>query len=670
MDIAASIQKVAEEIMLRSVRYVHRETGMKNLCLAGGVALNCVGNGRILREGPFENVWVQPAAGDAGGALGVALFIWYQLLDNERVANPDDGQFGSLLGREYSDVEIEEFLQSVNATYEHIEDDVELCDNIADEIDAGKVIGWYQGRMEFGPRALGSRSILADARNPQMQSTINLKVKFREGFRPFAPVVLEEHAHEYFHCEKGQGSPYMLFVAPVQEKKRKAVPPELSNIKGLDLLMQERSVIPSVTHVDYSARMQTVDAKRHGLLRQLMEVFYQKTGCPVMVNTSFNLGWDPIVATPQDAYTTFMACGIDTLCMGHYVLRKSNQPATVHQVNDPAYDEVLDNKLVSPCCRATLTRNGSDRVCTSCGYRFKTDGNIPQMFWPHEQIEDPKDVTVMVKAFYEKTPFPNYNDHDSIYSLIDKSRKGIYARTLDQSIAYNTDVLEVGCGTGQLTNFLGSSCRRVIGTDMCLNSLKLGEAFRQDQGLNRVRFLQMNLFRTALCNEQFDLVICNGVLHHTADPYGGFKSILQLVKPGGHILIALYNRYGRLATDIRRFLFRLTGGRARWIDPILRQKGLSQGRQSAWFADQYQHPHESKHTIGEVLKWFDENDLEFASAVPSARPFSPPLGEQNIFEPGDRGTAWDHFIVQTKEIISNSREGGFFVMIARKPDNR
>jgi SAM-dependent methyltransferase len=292
------------------------------------------------------------------------------------------------------------------------------------------------------------------------------------------------------------------------------------------------------------------------------------------------------------------------------------------------------------------------------------------MFWPHGKIDDPKDVTEKDKAFYEETPFPNYNDHDSIYSLIDKSRKGVFTRALDQSIPYNTNVLEVGCGTGQLANFLGSSCRHVVGTDMCLNSLKLGEAFRREHGLDRVRFLQMNLFRTALRNEQFDLVICNGVLHHTADPYGGFKNILRLVKPGGHILIALYNKYGRLATDIKRTLFRVTGGRARWIDPILRDRGLSQGRQAAWFADQYQHPHESKHTIGEVLGWFDENGLEFVNAVPSATPFASPLGGQNLFEPTDRGNTWDHFIMQMKQIISIGREGGLFVMIARKPDKR
>ena len=243
----------------------------------------------------------------------------------------------------------------------------------------------------------------------------------------------------------------------------------------------------------------------------------------------------------------------------------------------------------------------------------------------------------------------------------------MYARTLDQSIPYNTDILEVGCGTGQLTNFLGSSCRRVIGTDMCLNSLRLGETFRIEQGLERVRFMQMNLFRPALRKEQFDLVICNGVLHHTTDPYGGFQGLVSLVKPGGHILIALYNTYGRLATDLRRRLFRITGGRARWIDPVLRQHGLSQGRRSAWFEDQYRHPHESKHTMGEVLGWFDRNGLEFVNGVPSVTPFAPPLDGQNLFEPRPRGSAWDRFVVQTKEIVAGNREGGFFVMIARKP---
>ena len=226
MDIAASIQKVTEEIMLRASRHVHAATGMKNLCLAGGVALNCVGNGRILREGPFERIWIQPAAGDAGGALGVALFTWHQLLGNARTAVAGDRQRGSLLGKSYTDDEIATFLATVTADYRRIDDDDAFCELVADTIAEGKVVGWFEGAMEFGPRALGSRSILGDARNPEMQSTINVKVKFREGFRPFAPIVLQEHAHEYFEMEENQESPYMLLVTPVRNEKRLEIPAE------------------------------------------------------------------------------------------------------------------------------------------------------------------------------------------------------------------------------------------------------------------------------------------------------------------------------------------------------------------------------------------------------------------------------------------------------------
>src|SRR5262249_35609964 len=329
MDLAASVQLVCEEVMLKCAWQLHRLTRMNNLVLAGGVALNCVGNGRILREGPFENIWIQPAAGDAGGALGVALFIWHQLLGNPRTPQPMDAQGGSLLGVVYSDDQIEAFLKTVHATYERFTDEAALCQHVAAALDAGEVIGWFQGAMEYGPRALGSRSILGDARDPQMQSIMNMKVKFREGFRPFAPIVLAEHAHEYFDMKPGQESPYMLLVAPVRDEKRLEIPPELVNAQGLERLKQRRSVIPAVTHVDYSARIQTVDAQRHGLLRKLMETFYAQTGCPVLVNTSFNLGWDPIVCTPREAYNTFMSCNIDMLCMGHFVLSKASQRATV-----------------------------------------------------------------------------------------------------------------------------------------------------------------------------------------------------------------------------------------------------------------------------------------------------------------------------------------------------
>jgi 2-polyprenyl-3-methyl-5-hydroxy-6-metoxy-1,4-benzoquinol methylase len=289
------------------------------------------------------------------------------------------------------------------------------------------------------------------------------------------------------------------------------------------------------------------------------------------------------------------------------------------------------------------------------------------MFWPHERINDEADVTEMVKAFYEETPFPNYDDHDSVRSLMETARKGQYATSLDESIPFNTTVLEVGCGTGQLSNFLGIGCRRVVGSDMCLNSLRLGEQFRRQQQLDRVQFVQMNLFRPAFGGEQFDVLLCNGVLHHTADPKGGFMGLVPLVKPGGHIVIGLYNTYGRLMTDLRRKIFQLTGGRARWIDPILRTDNISMAKQRAWFADQYRHPHESKHTIDEVLGWFAEAGLEFVRGVPSVIPGGRGAKGGRLLTPEPRGSMLDHMVVQLQEIARGKREGGFFVMIGRKP---
>lgn len=676
MDIAASVQHVTEEIMLRIARHLHAETGSKHLCLAGGVALNCVGNGRLLRESPFEEIWIQPAAGDAGGALGVALLIWHQLLGNERVFSADapksDRQKGSFLGVEHSDAEIADFLDSVDAHYRRMPNADATCDVVANALAEGRVAGWFQGRMEYGPRALGARSILADPRRAEMQSTINQKVKFREGFRPFAPIVLRERAHEYFELEPEQESPYMLLVTPVADAKRLPVAAAAEALVGIDKLRLARSTIPAVTHVDSSARVQTVDPERHGLLRRLLEKFDEKTGCPVLVNTSFNLGWDPIVCTPADAYKTFMSSDIDLLCMGNFVLEKSAQP--VHVISTDAARDlaestgVLSGRLSSPCCGSGLASQGKQLVCAQCRHLFDVTDGIPQLFWPHGEISDETDVTEIVKAFYEDAPFPNYNDHDSLSTLIEKSRAGLYARRLDETIPYNSSVLEVGCGTGQLSNFLGISCRQVVGTDMCLNSLRLGEAFRREQGLSRVRFVQMNLFRPALRTEQFDVILCNGVLHHTADPKGGFESLLPLLKPGGHIVIGLYNTWGRLFTDLRRLAFRLTGGRARWIDPILRARGLSSERRRAWFSDQYQHPHESKHDFGEVLEWFDENGIEFVRGIPAMRPEDDGLAGKTLFEVQPRGGTLDHFAVQVGQIVDASqKEGGFFVMIGSKP---
>jgi carbamoyltransferase len=325
MDIAASVQEVTEEVILKMASHLHSETGMKNLCLAGGVALNCVANGRLLREGPFEEVWIQPAAGDAGGALGVALFTWYQLLENERDPKNKSIQSASYLGPDYTGTEIQSYLDSVDAAYQSFGNDEELCKFVADQLSEEKVVGWMKGRMEFGPRALGARSILGDARSPEMQSIMNLKIKFRESFRPFAPSILKERVGEYFDMRPGEESPYMLLVADVQKKKRTDQTEEQKSLFGIDKLKVKRSVVPAITHVDYSARVQTVDSEKHGAYYKLIKKFEEKTGSPVLINTSFNVRGEPIVCSPEHAYRCFMATNMDVLVINNYVLLKDQQ---------------------------------------------------------------------------------------------------------------------------------------------------------------------------------------------------------------------------------------------------------------------------------------------------------------------------------------------------------
>lgn len=322
MDIAASIQKVTEEVVLRMARFVHEQTGLDALCMAGGVALNCVANGRLVREGPFKDIWVQPAAGDAGGALGVAWLIWHQLLENSRTTKHPDAQNGSLLGTVVSDSEIEALCEQ-GAIAEKLDDD-ELFDRVAELLASGNVVGWVQQSMEFGPRALGSRSILGDPRSPDMQSTMNVKIKFRESFRPFAPAVLEEHAHECFELQKGSSSPYMLFTYDVQDARRREV--DESVPRGIERVKQIRSDLPAITHLDYSARVQTVAENRHPRFHRLIKQFYEKTGCPALINTSFNVRGEPIVRTAEDAYRCFMATNMDALVVGNYLMLRKDQP--------------------------------------------------------------------------------------------------------------------------------------------------------------------------------------------------------------------------------------------------------------------------------------------------------------------------------------------------------
>ena len=327
MDLARSIQEVTEEVMLRLSRTLHRETGAENLCLAGGVALNCVGNGRILREGPFKGLWIQPAAGDAGGAVGAALTAWYQFDERSREVNgAGDRMKGSYLGPSFSNEEIERFLKKRDAPYVRLSDEV-LFGEIADELASGKVVGWFQGRMEFGPRALGARSILGDARNPKMQSVMNLKIKYRESFRPFAPSVLRERVSDYFDLETD--SPYMLLVAPVLERRRIPMTADRKGLWGIDLLNVPRSDIPAITHLDYSARIQTVHEDTNPRYYRLMKAFEAKTSCAVIVNTSFNVRGEPIVCTLEDAYRCFMRTEMDVLVLENCVLNKSDQKPLV-----------------------------------------------------------------------------------------------------------------------------------------------------------------------------------------------------------------------------------------------------------------------------------------------------------------------------------------------------
>ncbi|MCU7919614.1 MAG: carbamoyltransferase [Candidatus Thiodiazotropha sp. (ex Epidulcina cf. delphinae)] len=324
MDIASSIQAVTEEVVLRLGKTVHQELGVDYLCLAGGVALNCVANGKLLREGPYKDIWIQPAAGDAGGAVGAALAVWHEYLENPRQTNGKDSMRGSYLGPRYSDEAIQGYLDSVGARYERY-DDAQLMPHLADILQREQVVGWFQGRMEFGPRALGGRSIIGDPRSQAMQSVMNLKIKYRESFRPFAPSVLAERVSDYFELDKP--SPYMLLVAPVSEQIRIPMTDEQQQLFGIEKLNVPRSQIPAITHVDYSARVQTVSDETNPRYYDLLKHFEARTGCPVLVNTSFNVRGEPIVCTPEDAYRCFMRTEMDYLVLENYVLAKPDQPA-------------------------------------------------------------------------------------------------------------------------------------------------------------------------------------------------------------------------------------------------------------------------------------------------------------------------------------------------------
>ncbi len=319
-----------------------------------------------------------------------------------------------------------------------------------------------------------------------------------------------------------------------------------------------------------------------------------------------------------------------------------------------------------PRCRGRLEESSQGLGCLECSQAFEVEKGVPRLYWPHQGVDTPQDVTERMRSFYEKNPFPDYDEFDSLASLMEKARKGVFARLLDEQIPFGARVLDCGCGTGQLSCFLGVAHRTVFGTDLSLSSLGLAQQFRGQHQLERVFFLQMNLFQPVFAESSFDVVICNGVLHHTADPYRGFQSLSRLVRPGGFLIVGLYHRWGRLATDLRRLVFRLSGPRWAWLDPRLRKASMSPAKKRAWFADQYRNPHESKSTIGAARKWLEGSDLEWVKSIPKTRLFSPFGGAEPLFEPEPPGNPLERGIIEFSQIWRGAAEGGFFTLIARK----
>lgn len=661
-DVAASIQRLTEEAILKMARHVQRQTGLRNLVMAGGVALNSVANGRIMRETPFEQVYIQPNAGDAGGALGAALYAWHVLLGQPRRFVMEHAYYGE----SFTEAQVQRFLREQGISYDAIEDDSRLADRIVEAILDGQVVGLAQGRFEWGPRALGNRSILADPRRAEMKEIVNTKIKFREPFRPFAPVVTEADAPRYFDLQGAEGQypqRFMLMVSPVCAGRE--------------------TEIPAVSHMG-TGRLQTVRREWNSLYYELIHRFGQATGTPVLLNTSFNLRSDPIASTPADAFRTFAKSDIDMLVLGRYIVTKTQHSRGQTRISTPAQTPASSQQqpapdlspeflahLVCPVCQGSLVSlNGAGPAlsCTQCGRQFPAEDGIPLLYWPTEDAAL-DNVTDIVKDFYEENPFPGYEGLDTAQRLAEKARQAIFAKLLDDQIPLAARTLEVGCGTGQLSNFLSLGGRAVFGADLCLNSLKLGRNFSLANQLDTVRFVQMNLFKPIFPEANFDVVLCNGVLHHTRDPFDGFRSIARLVRPGGYIVIGLYNRYGRIWTDLRRAIFNLSGDRFQFLDPRLARPDLDEHKKRIWFNDQYKHPQELKHTLDEVLGWFDQTGFEFVNAIPKPTPFAQFSEFDSLFAPHPRGSRLEHLLTQLRLALAGDAEGGFFVVIGQRRAN-
>ena len=684
MDLAASLQRVTEEIVLRSARHVQRETGERFLVLAGGVALNCVANGRIFRELAFEDLWIQPAAGDAGGALGAVWFAWHQLGDRSRDPTVDR-QLGSYLGPSWTDEEIRILLEEEHIPFRQLPDEESLAETASAMLTEGKVIGWFQGRMEFGPRALGHRSILGDPRRPDMQETINRKIKYRESFRPFAPAVLDAERSRYFELDRP--SPFMLLTAPVAAEQRTGGKPP-STLRGLELLRYPRSTIPAVTHIDGSARVQTVGEGSSPRFLGLLRAFREQSGCPVLVNTSFNVRGEPIVCTPIDAYRCFLRTRMDAVILGRSVIEREQQRALVLGSNasrrdtgvattprassedGPWSSEWIATFLRCDRCGGRFERSCEEVRCKECAQALELgqDGVLDALGATPAISESTDKIGAVVRRFYEENPFPHYDGFESVGDLLQRASRSKYAAALDRQLPAGSRILEVGCGTGQLGAYLSAGGRAVVGVDFSRASLRLGAEFARDQGLKDFQLLRADLFRLPLVEDGFDLIICKGVLHHTADPGGGLEQIVRHLRPGGHLIVGLYNRLARLPTVVRSLLYRISRRHPRSPDYVLRHLARGDAKTRSWFLDQYAHPHESRHGVGEVLGWLAASGLELVSAAPpiwlgeSFDASAPLFGQPRL---PSRGL--ELLLVQIGWLFSISREGALFDLIARKP---
>ena len=650
-DLAASLLALHVDVLLRTARRLHAKTGAARVVLSGSLAACEAANGRLVREGPFREVLVQPAATGGSLALGAALLVERQLLGGARA------RVSPFLGPRASSTRAKATFAAGKAAVQPL-DPATLVRAAVEEIAAGRIVAWCQGRAELSAHSLGARCLVADPRSDSVRDRMELRVRFQQSFAPLRALVRRERVAECFDIPAGANLGWELASGLVEVR------------------VKDGARLPAITSTDGMARVQAVDGASQPELAALLEAWERESGCAVLATEGFALGSGPLVADARDAWVTFMTGECDALAWDGSWLLKREQPcerearradprgADPKNLDD---DPALRELLRCPACGGAFEFSGVEAAaCKGCGAQRMREEGLWKMFQPDAPYDG--DITQMVKSFYEAHPFPGYDESDTAQTMVEEARAGIYARQLGEQIPFNGRVLEVGCGTGQLSNYLGIAARTQFGADLCLNSLRLAEGFRSRQRLNHVRLVQMNLFKPCFAPESFDVVLCNGVLLTTSDPEGGFRSIARLVKPGGHIVIGSYNTWGRLGVDARRVFFRLTGGRMRWVDPYIRKVRMSPEKEDAWFHDQYLHPNETKQSMGEILGWFDRAGIEFVNAVPKTTPWEVYTEEEQLFSKAARGGKFERALVQLQMIKTGNQEGGFFIMIGRKPE--